>query len=336
MDAMRCNGVHLGPTGKSNWVHLKLGKEFSRILYPNPVCLLATVSPPSPSPAKAQAAIVTNNVSAGQSGSSDDSVQVKENVMVLSWLTPTNNQGKFMFSINKSRYSASLLAPSIIDVAAEGYKKRTHSEMGLRESSDFHKESNNFQTGLEFTLSVPVRGMEQIVLDVGSISGRHGIKFPSTYQKGKEATTASMENMSNRQRKKLKKQQLALHGVEGLIPVPLGSSEPSSLFAIKGTVAHLKCRTCAIIGTADKIDGSIMENSDGQNVCDNSHTAAIDHNHLLVMAEVTDAYVHQSYWDNKKLLFRPLSSDVPPYLTFFGSQTFGYVTTGDCENADEC
>jgi hypothetical protein len=31
--------------------------------------------------------------------------------MVLSWLTPTNNQGRFAFSINKSRYSASLLAP---------------------------------------------------------------------------------------------------------------------------------------------------------------------------------------------------------------------------------
>jgi hypothetical protein len=33
------------------------------------------------------------------------------NVMLLSWLTPTNNQGRFAFSINKSRYSASLLAP---------------------------------------------------------------------------------------------------------------------------------------------------------------------------------------------------------------------------------
>lgn len=35
------------------------------------------------------------------------------------------------------------------------------------------------------------------------------------------------------------------------------------------------------------------------------------------------------YWDNDKLLFRPQSSEVPPYLKFFGSQTFGYVTSGD-------
>ena len=59
------------------------------------------------------------------------------------------------------------------------------------------------------------------------------------------------------------------------------------------------------------------------------HSPIIDDDHLLIMAEVTDAYVHPSYWDDMKKLFRPVSKEVPPYLKFFGSQTFGYVTSGD-------
>lgn len=65
--------------------------------------------------------------------------------------------------------------------------------------------------------------------------------------------------------------------------------------------------------------------------CDdkNMHSPVIDDDHLLIMAEVIDAYIHPSYWDEKKQLFRPRSSAVPPHLKFFGSQTFGYVTSGD-------
>lgn len=55
--------------------------------------------------------------------------------------------------------------------------------------------------------------------------------------------------------------------------------------------------------------------------------------HSLIMAQVEVAYVLSEYWDEKKKLFRPnpdLTSNkhVPPYLTFLGSQTFGYVHMG--------
>ena len=291
----------------SQWVQLKSGKEFSRLLYPNPVCLL----------------------SATERNNSD----VKEdNVMVLSWLTPTNNEGRFMFSINKSRYSASLLAPSLSDTnittADERCsEKRSYSQTETDAKGGSNIYANNYQVGIEFTLSIPVQGMEQMVL-------------PSTKQSKQDSSTidemhdyTQIEQLSNRQRKKQRKQQLSLHGVEGLVRVPLGYSEKnhdtesqSSLFAIKGTNAHLKCRTYAVIGST--MDESIKERVD---VSEENGTlpSIIDDNHLLIMAEVTDAYVHQSYWDDKKLIFRPLSSDIPPYLTFFGSQTFGYVTSGD-------
>ena len=316
------------------WIHLHSGKEFSRLLYPNPVCFLSTrqCSPES---------MLMDTSAANNKGD-----VAKENVMVLSWLTPTNNSGRFMFSINKKRYSASLLAPVTCD-------------------------TNTFEVGIEFTLSVPVQGMEQMVLDVGSISGRYGSKF----WVGADTITNNdvdpqEEHLSNRQRKTQRrirrKKQLSRHGVEGLVPTRLGSSEVSSQrqnevpqtqtscpSPIKGTVAHLKCRTYAVIGSPSSLGspnveekdttilkrgekvGSTAEERSNKIACESSiekntnNSSIIDDDHLLVMAEVIDAYVHTSYWNEKKLLFKPLLADVPPYLTFLGSQTFGCVTSTD-------
>ena len=281
------------------WIHLNTGKAFSRLLYTNPVCFMCTSC----------------------AHTTSDSTCAKDNVMVLSWLTATNNEGKFMFSIHKSRYSASSLAPLTHD--------------------DNCNHTNNFQVGIEFTLSVPIKGMEQMVLDVGSISGKYGSKFPKDKYnnnnndiKMNEEDT-NVEKLSNRQRKKQKMQQLAVDGVHGLVPAPFGNvneaSSQTSLFAIKGTIAHLKCKTYEVIGSSirEKDDERSRHGNEKRQSDDKIHSPIIDNDHLLIMAEVTDAHVHPSYWDDKKQLFRPISSEVPPYLKFFGSQTFGYVTSGD-------
>ena len=322
------------------WIHLHSGKEFSRLLYPNPVCFLSTrqCSPES-------MLMDTSTSAANNKGD-----VAKENVMVLSWLTPTNNSGRFMFSINKKRYSASLLAPTY---------------------------TNTFEVGVEFTLSVPVQGMEQMVLDVGSISGQYGSKFwVGADTIINNDVDPQEEHLSNRQRKTQRrirrKEQLSRHGVEGLVPTRLGSSEVSSQrqngvpqtqtscpSPIKGTVAHLKCRTYAVIGSPSSLGSPNMAEKDttiethGEKVGDTAeersnkiacergiekntnNPSIIDDDHLLVMAEVIDAYVHRSYWNEKKLLFQPLLADVPPYLTFLGSQTFGYVTSGDRDSGTD-
>merc|ERR1712060_803084 len=49
-----------------------------------------------------------------------------------------------------------------------------------------------------------------------------------------------------------------------------------------------------------------------------------DDEHHLFECRIQDAYVRSEYWDGK--LFRPLSPETPPYLTFFGSQTFGVIS----------
>jgi hypothetical protein len=88
----------------------------SRLLYPNPVCLLSVRA--------------------------DTDKIVKRNVMTISWLTPTDNYGNFICSINKKRHTAELV----------------------------------IQTQ-KFVLNVPVHGQESLIISIGSCSGRHGDKF---------------------------------------------------------------------------------------------------------------------------------------------------------------
>ena len=84
----------------------------SRILYSNPVCLLTTTN--------------------GES----------RNVMTVSWLTPTDNNGNIFLSMNMKRFSSSLVYP-----------------------------------GSTFVLNIPVAGMEALVLAIGKSSGRETDKF---------------------------------------------------------------------------------------------------------------------------------------------------------------
>mmetsp|Transcript_14850 Transcript_14850/g.34321 ORF Transcript_14850/g.34321 Transcript_14850/m.34321 type:complete len:226 (+) Transcript_14850:2320-2997(+) len=198
------------------WIQLTEKKQFSRLLYTNPVCFLTTV----------------------------DAETKTENVMVLSWLTATNNDGAFLFSLNRRRHTSTLL-----------------------------------KEGGVFGLSVPVRGMEDLVRSVGRASGRNESKF-------RRGTSGGSS------------------GIPGLYAVPMGNDhDSSSFFAVKGTVAHLQCHATRI----------------------QEPGAALDDQHFLVFAQVVGAFVHPSYWE-KKNVFSP-SPTSPPYLTFFGSQTFGYVVT---------
>ena len=86
----------------------------SRVLYPNPVCFLTTISTDG----------------------------LKRNVMTLSWITPANNYGGFVFCIHKTRHSAASIA----------MKK-------------------------DFCLSVATSAQIDMLLAVGKQSGRNSDKF---------------------------------------------------------------------------------------------------------------------------------------------------------------
>lgn len=96
-----------------NMVQIK-GNMMCRLLYPNPVCLLTVYNP----------------------------MKHRANVMTVTWLTPIDNSGTFVCSINKRRYSSELLNVSST-----------------------------------FTLNIPTRDMEGTILNIGSCSGRDTDKF---------------------------------------------------------------------------------------------------------------------------------------------------------------
>lgn len=303
----------------NGWVHLQDTKSFSRILYTNPVCFLST----------------TVNLHKQET----DSIVVGRNVMVVSWLTATNNTGRFMMSLNKRRHTASVLT----NFAKEGDNNSTSNNNNYIHNDNARSDDDTHQQEeTEFVLSVPVQGMEDLVLNVGKTSGRwKSSKFPLDHHHHYRD-----DEIRSTDDKPAKKRQMFQRGIDGLAAVRLGCSDQApekenDLFAIQGTVAHLHCRIYRIV---DGVDGN-----------------AIDDDHHLILAEVVDAHVHQDYWNAKKKQFRPRTTrgnvenddddervilghensmddgqpdhrrrppPPPPYMTFFGSQSFGYVVPG--------
>ena len=248
------------------------GKAFSRLLYTNPVCFLCHRQ--------------------GRLEESEETLSPQnDNVMIVSWLTATNNRGKFIMSLNKRRQTAQQIM--IASMA-------TSEDTGSGDKNRF------------FTLCVPVAGMEELILAVGGVSGRMANKFPPNPEGAPPfRPVQEAAQLSKRQQKK-QRRALFSRGIPGLSRIGLGEQQQTSeadqdalsqrIFCIKGTVAHLVCRV-----------DSILE-EDGP-----------DDEHVLLLASVLDAYCHKDYWDGQKMLFRPAREGVPPYLTFFGSQQFGYV-----------
>ncbi|CAE7666411.1 unnamed protein product [Symbiodinium necroappetens] len=99
---------------------------------------------------------------------------------------------------------------------------------------------------------------------------------------------------------------------------PLGAWPPSDedseagklVFAISGCVAHLVVH---VLVDLDEISS-----------------------HHLLVCKVIRAFVRSTYWDGK--IFSPrldMDTQTPPYMSFFGSQTLGYVVPGCCGQGGE-
>ena len=217
-----------GDNAVQGWIELE-PKNYSRLLYVNPVCFLCTVNRGSDG---------TNNNNNNNNDNSSNGGPVlsstPRNVMVLSWLTATNNEGRFMFSLNRRRFTSTLL-----------------------------------EVGSEFVLCVPVKGMEELVLRVGGKSGRWGSKFEADHRSDPLApsegpskdTSESMSTkkdliddgtqqpLSKRQRKKRDKRNPWIRGLEAV-----EIRESDGLFAVNGTVCIMRCRAYSITTDPSVID----------------------------------------------------------------------------------
>ena len=205
------------------WIRLTSGKEFSRLLYSNPVCFLYVEKEErkkhedtrkeeenlnkedttttttttdnnnkdekthdvSPSTGRRQfendgdisssPLLLPSNRPPIPVDKKDTAIRTRRNVQVLSWLTATNNEGGFLCSLNQRRYTTSFFVPQQEQLPqAPQNQVRNNNE----ESCNQHATPPLRYVQRFFSLSVPVHGMELLVLAVGSTSGRFGSKFP--------------------------------------------------------------------------------------------------------------------------------------------------------------
>lgn len=202
--------------------------------------------------------------------------------VTLSWLTPANNYGGFVFVIHKTRFSANCI------VNGSG----------------------------KFTLSVAHAGLTSVLLSCGKVCGRITDKFSGGAVVGLKEVTSSKLCASNDRNEKFTASNVfsALgndsdsddsdNDVDKKVHKQFELNDRDSMIAspVQGTVAHMSCR--------------VLQHSD-----------AADAGHWLVTAQIEDAYVHTSYWDGK--CFEPRLPDLPPLVSFLGSQRFGFMMSED-------
>jgi flavin reductase (DIM6/NTAB) family NADH-FMN oxidoreductase RutF len=232
-------------------------EKASRILHCNPVCFLVTT------------------------------VSGKTNVMTLSWITPANNYGGFVFIIHKTRYSAT-------DMTENSY----------------------------FSLSVANSSHRTQLLACGKASGRNVDKLGGAIE-GLESESFSSHNSEHlRETKKSNGNSFSVLGSssededeceDGTDSSNKDSKAVSTTSTDNSNIPNNDYPE-AIKNTAGRILCRIVRRCD-----------AADAGHWLVTAQIEDAYVHPSYWDGK--CFAPQTSTTPPLLSFLGSQRFGFIVT---------
>lgn len=167
----------------------------------------------------------------------------------------------------------------------------------------------------KFTLSVAHAGLRDVLLACGKVSGKAIDKFNNDRVVGLRAVNSAQLCASNDRVKQFKAgnsfsaldndsdsdsededtsktkkstQNFELNdGRTGMIAPP-----------VQGTVAHLACRVV-------------------------QHSDAADAGHWLITGQIEDAFVHPSFWDGK--CFEPKLPDLPPLVSFLGSQRFGFI-----------
>ncbi|KAI9202117.1 uncharacterized protein BJ171DRAFT_476998 [Polychytrium aggregatum] len=257
----------------------------SRLLYPNPVCLLTTThiglssSGTASQLAYGKVHLVKHHnppihvpYSPQPTDPAQDAIEspaiASRNVMTISWLTPIDNNGNLVCSIKTSRHSKSLLL-------ASGY----------------------------FVLNVPVHGMEDLIVQIGSCSGSAVDKFdhlnlpvclpgwapspPWPWSTSSDTVSADLpaQPVSNVARKSRRSKEQP------------GETMPP-LVALADCVAHLVCRV------------------------DDSHERL---GHLICYASIRTAFVQKNYWNGRTFAGPLDGGSGGEILSFLGTKTFARI-----------
>ena len=279
----------------------------SRLLYPNPVCFLSTTD------------------------------QSKHNVMTLSWLAPCNNYGGFSFTIHKSRYTCEALlahknASFVLSIptAAQIELILAVGKCSGKTVDKFGADSTTDTAIISNLSTIPV-GTYTTIENMKKHNKQHGNNSNSNSNISlKLVDKTDVMSKVSVQINKASNSFLALNNdsdsdsdgddEKNSDPVDDGVSSPpgknnsnisnssnidttvgTKLMAVEGTVAHILCKVI-------------------------SHTDSADAGHHLFIAQMVDAYVHTDYWSNKGKCFVASNANLPPLVSFLGSQKFAYIS----------
>lgn len=287
------------PSDPDKIISIEEPRLLSRLLYPNPVCLLV-VAPPLPLSSKSE----------------PKGLPASENVMTCSWLTPADNKGTFLMVINKKRHTASLLDRHRGAQFTLSVPTHEHTDTVLAIGRQTGAKMNKFEA-LKVTTCSPgwpekrkkrrsagarpqlgaggnrFAGLELVEDDASSDSAsadapepaREGEARGDEKQKGQVAAAAPADEAPSPRAG-------ASRLLEGL------GSEPCRLLAVKFCVCHIACRVDQML--PDLVPG-----------------------HWVVKARAEQAWVRASHWCGKN--FRPRTADAGKLLTFLGAQKFGWL-----------
>jgi len=282
-----------------DFVELTEGRLKARLLYTNPVCLLTTVVPPG---IRERLPAGPSDDKGAEADADGEQFSSGRNVMVLSWcasnfgialrrflaavcceppslpgaltrmlcrLTPINNEGGFVCAMHKRRFSSACVL------------ERQH-----------------------FVLSVPVAGMEDTLVAVGSNTGRRADKFAgpgaipglAVVELGSSAPAVGgkRDDTEGNPFTMLEGREGADAGSAAVVPGVLAWDQEA---AVAGCVAQLECRVVSVGEADDK--------------------------HHLVSGQILRAFVHPRYWNGKHL--HPAEEGLPATLTFLGASRFAHM-----------
>jgi flavin reductase (DIM6/NTAB) family NADH-FMN oxidoreductase RutF len=290
-------------------------KSYSRLVYPNPVCFLSSLN---------------------HHGASDSA-----NVMVLSWLMPTNNYGGFAFTMHKSRHSATNLftepGQQFVLSVPTVFQKKTVLEVGKCSGKRINKFDGKI-SGLE-TIHIGKLNKDSIAPTSEEIKIEIAEKDRWLYQYeisgGKQMRTSILDQtkglnkfaaLNESESESEEEQEVANKNANDAGEVVHEDSDSEDDEEMEDT-SNVKKLSDIEYNSANSIpiNDTAIANTVARMKCRVvSYTDASDPGHYLVLAQIEDAFVHPLYWQQGHC-FVGASDVLPPCLSFLGSQRFGLI-----------
>lgn len=279
--------------------------------------------------------------------SNQNNIYHYDNVMTITWLTPINTGNQFIMSINKKRFSSKRLKESSLfglQVPTLSWKNKilaigsvTGEHFNAGGNVPFDEAQIDSMGIVKSTRSQHLSHSNEDVIE----SNENLIEDDKNLIEGNESKISKSTN----DLKWFTKHNLLTMGFEGIISqfgkkklkhkdhiiykLYTSKMDMLKLSMIYLDYSQLSKKRYKKLNTTHLSPSFVpfLKGCSAYLMCNIIHVdSQSDSNHFIIRSEILDAFVESKLWKNGKL-FIPNAND--PYLTFFGTQEFGVVTSFD-------